>query len=99
MALWQLSDLITRVRQQADMVYSHFVTDLEVTSYINASYADWYNLVTKAYTDYFLPDPITFTVSNGSNYYLLDTNFYKLVGVDFLDSGLWLEVRSFDFNE
>jgi len=40
-----LSDLITRSRQRADMVNTQFVTDSEITSYLNESLGELYDLI------------------------------------------------------
>ena len=40
-----LSDLITRCRQRADMVNTQFVTDSEITSYLNESLGELYDLI------------------------------------------------------
>lgn len=98
MALVTLADLRLRTRQSADMVYSQFVTDAEVLTYINSAYSDYYGLVVKAYEDHYLQDPVSFTIASG-NVYALPATFFKLVGLDFLDGGQWVEVKSFEWNQ
>lgn len=98
MASWTLAQLKTKVRERADMVYSQFVSDSELQGYISASYSDYYDQIVKVYADQLVSDPVSFTIVSG-NTYTLDTNFYKLVGLDFQDGTDWREVRSFDFNE
>lgn len=100
MGLWTLAQLKTRVRERADMVYSKFVSDAELTGYISNSYARFYDMVTSAYVDDYVNDPFQFTISSGNSYvFTANENFYKLVGVDFLDGGQWCEVRNFNFNQ
>lgn len=99
MASWTLSQLMTRVRERADMVNSKFISDDELKRYISASYAELYDLVVGAYEDHYLSDPVSFTISSGANTYDLDANFYKLVGVDYSLNGEWVEIRPFNFNE
>lgn len=100
MPSWTLAQLKTRTRERADMVYSDFVSDTELAGYISNSYARFYDLVTSAYVDDYVGDPVSFTISSGNSYtFTEDESFYKLVGVDFSDGGQWREVRSFNFNE
>lgn len=97
MATWTLAQLRTRVRERADMVHSQFVSDSEVNGYISNSYAKFYDLVTSAYVDDYVSDPVEFTISSG-NTYALPSTFYKLVGLDFYYGSDWVEVRNFNFN-
>lgn len=100
MGIWTLAQLKTRVRERADMVYSEFVSDAELAGYISNSYAKFYDMVTSAYVDDYVLDPFQFTISSGNSYTFTNTeNFYKLVGVDFLDGSQWCEVRNFNFNQ
>ena len=46
-----LTQLIAAVRQRADFVNSQFVTDAELTSYINQSYFELYDLLIQKYGD------------------------------------------------
>jgi len=93
-----LSDLRTRVRERADMVDSDFVTDSELTTYIQLSYRKLYNLVVTTFSDWYVEDPVEFTISSG-NTYTLPSTFYKLVAVDFLLNGRWIEVRRYTMTE
>ena len=40
-----LADLILRCRQRADMINTQFVTDSEITSYLNESLGERYDLI------------------------------------------------------
>ena len=40
-----LEDLIERCRQRADMLQTQFVTDEEITSYLNESLGELYDLI------------------------------------------------------
>lgn len=98
-----LSELKSRVLERADMVNSSFIDDTsgdsELVRYIQQSYRKLYNLVITSFSDWFVEDPVEFEITSG-NTYTLDTDFYKLVGVDFyLSNSRWVEVRSFNFNE
>lgn len=108
----QLSDLITAVRQRADMVNSQFVTDTELTSYINQSYQELYDLLVQKYgDDYFVAPPVTFTTDGTSQLYPLPNGtlyssapaFQKLLGVDLQMSpgsaGSYVTIKPFMFAE
>lgn len=99
----QLSDLITAVRQRADFVNSQFVTDAELTSYINQSYFELYDLLVQKYGDnYYVQSPYIFVTDGINQFFTLPTDFYKLLGVDLalastLDS--WVTIRPFNFSD
>ena len=83
-----LQYLITTSRQRADMVNSQFVTDAELTSYINASYAELYDLLVQKYgDDYFVANVYPFATDGINDSYNLPDDFYKLLGVDLNLSG------------
>lgn len=109
-----LSQLMTAVRQRADMITNgytpaltgddFFVTEPELISYINQSYFELYDLIVAAYGDnYYVAAPYTFTTDGVNEMYALPSDFYKLLGVDLSLSGgspgSWLTVRSFEFND
>jgi hypothetical protein len=82
--LLQLKD---RSRQRADMENSEFVTDAELTIYINGSIAELHDLLVASYgSDYFLSST-TFSTVAGTESYSLPADFYKLMGVDVQVSG------------
>lgn len=101
MSIVTLSELRTRSRQRSDMVNSGFISDSELNSYINASYAELYDLlVSKHGEDYFI-EQYSFTTTINTETYALPSNFYKLVGVDLqLDtSNNWVSLKRFEFAE
>lgn len=78
-----LTELITAVRQRADMVNSQFCTDAELTSYINQSYFELYDLLVQKYGDnYYVQTPYVFVTNGTAFQYALPADFYKLLGVD-----------------
>lgn len=93
-----LAELKTRVREKADMVNSQFVSDSELKTFINGSYAELYDLLVSRYEDYFLKS-YAFTILIG-NSNPLPSDFYKVRGVD-LSSGLgtFSKVRKWSFEE
>lgn len=92
-----LSELRTRARQMADMVNSNFVSDSELLGYINASYAELYDILTTKYEDYYTIST-TFTISSG-NTYALPSDFYKILGVDWNTGGTYAPIPRFSFSE
>ena len=81
-----LSELKQRARERADQVNSTFVQDSELTSYINISAKQLYDLLVAAYgEDYYIKDaatPYTITADGTNDTFSLPTDFYKMVGLD-----------------
>lgn len=92
-----LATLRTRVRQQADQENSTFISDTELTDYINNSAAELHGLLSTLYEDYYLTE-VDFTLST-ANTYTLPTDFFKLRGVDFRPAKDWITVPRFSFEE
>lgn len=100
MALTQtLSQLRTEVRQRADQENSDFITDTELTSYINTGYANLYDLLVRAFSDQYMATPETFTLS-GTNIRALPSDFYLLRGLDYdLGGGEYVALAKYNFLE
>ena len=98
-----LAELKKRVLERADMVNSDFIDDTEGNSelvrYIQQSYRALYNIIINAFADFYVEDPVEFTLSPGESTYTLPSDFYRLVGVDFETNGNWQEIKVFNFNE
>lgn len=99
-----LAQLITTVRERGDYVNSQFVTDAEITTYINQSYAELYDILIQAFgNDYFVAAPYVFqTTGTTQQQYPLPSNLYKLIGVDLQVSASpasWVTLRKFEFTE
>lgn len=98
-----LLELRTAVRQRADMVNSNFVTDPELTSYINQSLFELYDLLIQKYgDDYFVANPYSITTNGISDSYTLPSNFYKLLGVDLAlgnSPDSYVSIKPFNFAE
>lgn len=94
-----LAELKTLARQRADMVNSQFVSDSELTSYINASIAELHDLLIAAYNEEYVMEEYVWT-SDGNINYALPADFYKLRGVDARlgSSGDWATVKRYNFN-
>lgn len=100
MATIALSALRLKVREQADMVNSTFVSDSELTSYINLSASRLHDiLISKHGADYFISSDISTTI-NGQEDYALPSDFYKVRGVDIeFSNGEPFAIRAFNFAE
>lgn len=92
-----LTEMIAEVRQRADMVNSTFVTDDEITRWINLGVAKLYDILVKARgVDYYLRSYETTTSSTEPTVFL-PHNFYKLVGIDAQYDGYWHAVEKMPF--
>lgn len=76
-----VSDLITGVRQRADMENTNFVTDAEVIKFLDQGYRKFYNLVTTEYENYYVSETNITLVASQEDYDL-PSDFYKLLGFD-----------------
>lgn len=100
-----LLQLRTEARQRADMENSQFITDSELTNYINNSISELHDILIQAYeSDYYVKDS-SFTTTSAQDTYALstvitDNDFYKLRGIDAkLNNSDWFTLSPFMFNE
>lgn len=78
-----LLQLRTEARQRADMVNDGNITDPELTSYVNASYAELYDLLIAAPDSTYFQAPPYFITTDGTNeQFPYPPDLYKLRGVD-----------------
>jgi hypothetical protein len=105
-----LGELKLATRQRADMenqsgVYTNaFIKDPELTSYINQSAFELYDLLITSYGEnYYVATPYIFTTDGSSFFYDLPDDFYKLLGVDVQTTSngnqTWTSLRPFNFTE
>jgi hypothetical protein len=94
-----LAEIKAQARQRADMENSEFVSDTELTTYINASIAELHDLMIASYSDDYYIEEYIFT-STGDLNYALPADFYKLRGVDVRrgPTGQWATVKRYNFN-
>ena len=93
-----LAELKEQARQRADMENSEFVSDSELTSYINASLAELHDLLIAAYNEDYVMEEYQFA-STSALTYDLPADFYKLRGVDLrINNDDWATVKRFNFN-
>ena len=92
-----LTDLITRVRQAADMVNTTFVTDAEITNYINSGATELYEILVNTFCDYFTTKTDIALVADQSEYFL-PSNFYRLIKVFCIYDGDRYNTRKIDID-
>ena len=94
-----LLELRNQCRQRADMENSDFITEAELTAYVNSSIAELHDLLISAYdSDYYISST-TFNTTAGTDSYALPANFYKLRGVDITINSTIQNLQPFNFNE
>ena len=94
-----LLSLRDRVRRRVDLVNSNFVTDAELTEFINSSAAELYDVLIGHYgQDYYLSND-TISLVAGTDTYALPIDFYQLVGLDVLYSGDSISILPFQWHE
>jgi len=97
-----LQNLITQVRQRTGMENSQYVTDAELTTYINSSLAEMDDLLISRYEDYKMAFQ-TYTITtplDGYNNFPLPSDFLKLRGVERQmdgDPNHWMTLTRFSF--
>jgi hypothetical protein len=80
------------------MENSSFVSDTELTDWVNHAGAELHDLLVDRYEDYFTTS-VDFTISSG-NTYTLPSGFLKLRGLDYqLGTGDWVTLKPFNFQD
>lgn len=80
------------------MVGSTFVTDTEVTEFVNSAADELYDLLVGKHQDQHTMSS-AFTTVAGTEEYALPTDFYKLVGVDLQIDSEWRTLDPFNLRE
>ena len=80
--LVSLSELRQLTRQRADNENSQFVTDTELTRYLNNSWGELYNLIIENFNEDYFTTSHSFSLTSGTDSYSLPSDFYKMRGVD-----------------
>lgn len=93
-----LAELKAQSRQRSDMEESEFVSDSELTTYINSSIAELHDLLIASYCDDYIMEEHQFTSDGTSIAYALPADFYKVRGVDVQYGSQWVTVKRFNFN-
>lgn len=93
-----------QARERADMVRSKFISEPELKQYVNNSIKELYDLLVATFSDYYIANPLEFTLAGTQDGYSLPTDFYKLRGLDKSIDGAssessWYSIDSFNFAE
>jgi hypothetical protein len=94
-----VSDLITEVRQRADMQNTLFVTDAEITTYLDKAYRKLYNQITAKYSAHFVSEANLVLDVGSTDTYGLPSDFYRLLGFDIVTGGRAFTLRPWTLNE
>lgn len=97
-----LTNLIAQARYRANMENTQFVTDSEITDYVNSSIAELHDLLISSSESEYKVTSTTFVTTSTDTYALatVAADFYKLKGVDYqLSNDQWVTLRPFNFNE
>lgn len=95
--MFTLTQLIEKVRERADQQTSNFITDSELTGYINSSYAELYDILVSRFEDYYC-QVTPFSIASG-NTCAVPSDMYKVRGIDMENGGDWTTVYPFNFIE
>lgn len=93
-----LSYLKGQVRSRADQQNSNFVTDSELTDFINGSASALYDLLVETAEDYYV-QMISIPIIQGTNEYTLPSLFYKVLGVDYYVNNKPVPMSRFNFRD
>lgn len=95
-----VAQLKTRALERADLVGSSFIGTGELDRYFQASWVELYDLLVSKFQDYFVDDPVDFTLATGSSTWSFPATYYKLMAVDRDEGGgRFREVKRANFNE
>lgn len=77
-----LGDIITEVRNRADLTNSQFITNEELTTYINYSLGELQGLIVNAYGGDYFATYFTGSITAGNVFLNMPNVVYKVLGVD-----------------
>lgn len=82
MASVTLTQFIERCRERADMERSRFISDAELTRYINSSIQELYDLLIASRGENYYITSSSFSTNSGTDTYSLPAGMLKVMGVD-----------------
>ena len=82
-----LDNIVTRVRERADMVNNNFVTDNEIESYVNQSYFELYDLLVQKYGENYFVTSRSFDTDGTSSQYPLAPPYASATYIDYSSGG------------
>lgn len=92
-----LSDLRTQARQRADMVNSTFVSDSELTGYVNAAAGELHDLLVLRYEDYFTQ--ASNATADSSGRIAIPSDMLKLRSLTMTEGGTYYPLSRIDVTE
>lgn len=99
MASVTLTTLLSRARTRADMPSTNFVTDAELTGFLNEGNAKLLEKLVEAYGEQYFITTTALTTVAGTTSYALPADFFKLYGVELTVGGKVRTLKPFMFNE
>lgn len=90
-----LTNLLSDVRLRADMVNSTFVSDSELTEYINQSIAALFGILVGARGQDYYENSTTITTTAGTTTYSLPSDFWQLIQVEADLGGIKRPIKPF----
>lgn len=91
-----LTELISRVRERADMEYGNFCSDDEITHYLNDEIFDLYAKMVNVDDGKLFATVSPTLVKIGNNAYQLPSNFMRLVDVSIYTGSRWVPAYEAD---
>jgi len=95
-----LGNIITDIRNRADLTYSEFISDNELTNYINYSLGELQGLLVNAFGGDYFATIFNATIPAGGTFQSgsIPEDCYKILGVDLFLDGIPQDVNSAEFN-
>jgi hypothetical protein len=95
-----LGTIITDIRNRADLTNSQFITDEELTNYINYSLGELQGLIVNTFGGDYFGTIFTATVPAGGTFMSgsIPEDCYKILGVDLFLGGIPQDLNSEEFN-
>ena len=98
-----LGNIIEQIRERADLNSSQFITDTELTTYINYSLGELYGLLINAFGGDYFATSVRRTVSGTELTSPLPDDLYKVLGIDLqlspYPSNNRITLQPYNFNE
>lgn len=90
-----LNDLVTRVRERADMVGSSFVSDATLYQWITEAHQKLHGMLVEAFAEEYMYELSSFTTALGQMDFSVPSCFYKLYGIDMEINGQIVALKPF----
>lgn len=92
-----VEEILRRATKKSDQTNSSFFSLQDKIDLANEAYTALYDILVTAYENYYVADPVEFTISSSTDTYPLPDDFYKLIGVDWkLANNEYITLRNFN---